>query len=404
MYKNLDNSIVSLKNQSVSLRLSGLVFALIIGLNTIAVPVSGIVFMGTRLIQALELIVVGYLFHLNIHQLKLKYGGLNTSIIHIWWGLLFALTFFQAETTSFTIIYQWITIWMIITIFNLADNDDKIYLYKLIATILSILIYANTILFFIFPDGLWEDTNWVGTGDIKRYLFGNYNQTGMVCLLGIVARGICVLHTGEGYKKLYFLLIVSIITVAMMGSMTSTISLIIVMLYMLFRKLIGNRMLRLIVFSSIMIYVLFFFVFVWSGSEVGGVLSRFIEEVLNKDTTFSGRSFIWKEATDMVSEHFLFGYGSRDPEWMMDKIGGSGPHNLWILMLLEGGICLCSTFILLIVSLIFSILRHLGKESRIGLICLCAMLLMSLFETYNIICIFMLIIMVHNTLLLPSQE
>ena len=89
---------------------------------------------------------------------------------------------------------------------------------------------------------------------------------------------------------------------------------------------------------------------------------------------------------------------------MMEKIGGSGPHNFWILNLLQGGLLLCGIFVMIVLESIINTFRNSTTKSRWALACLCIMMLMSLFETYNIICIFMVIIMLHFTLKIPDEK
>ena len=200
------------RHTSVNFLLSGFLIALIVGLNVISVPSSGLVFLITRAIQAFQLLVVVCFVHLHFKTLSVAIPERPIRLIHYWWASLFILTLL-ADTIHFTIIYQWLTLWLLIMVFRLTNDANKIVLIEFIATLLSLLIYANAFLFLIFPDGLWTDTEWVGTGDPRRHLFGNYNQTGMVCLLGIISRGITVIHHQRGYWRLLLLLAVSVATV-----------------------------------------------------------------------------------------------------------------------------------------------------------------------------------------------
>lgn len=393
------------RRTSVNFLLSGLLIALIVGLNVIAVPSSGLVFLLTRAIQAFQLLVVGLFVHRNVKTLRIAIPERPVRLIYYWWATLFILTLFAGKI-NFTIINQWITIWLLIMIFRLTDDTEKIDLIDFIANILSILIYANALLFLLFPDGLWIDTEWVGTGDPRRHLFGNYNQTGMVCLLGIMSRGITVIHHQRGYWRLLLLLAVSVATVYGMGSMTSMVGLVAITIYFLLRKLVSPLLYTVGLTIYLLLYILFFYIIVWQGFEIDNLkfATQFIENTLQKDTSFTERIYLWEEASYLIQNSMWFGYGVQSPEWMMEKIGGSGPHNFWILNLLQGGIVLCGIFVAIVLENIIRTLKNSTQKSRWALACLCIMMLMSLFETYNIICIFMVIIMLHFTLKIPEEQ
>lgn len=395
-----------MQHKSISFFLSGFVLSLIICSNAIAVPSSGLVYLIMRAIQAFQLLVVAYFVHLNFQTLHVAIPERPIRLIHIWWGSLFVLTFLQASSIQFTIIYQWLTIWLLIMVFQLTNDEDKIVLVDIIATILSLLIYTNGLLFLIFPDGLWTDNDWVGTGDPRRHLFGNYNQTGMICLLGIMARGITVFHRQRGYLRLVLLLAVSITTVYGMGSMTSTVGMAAIAIYFLLHKLASPSIYAIGLFIFLLLYTLFFYMIVWQGFEIDNLkfATQFIEDALQKDTSFTERIYLWEEASRFIKDNPWFGYGVQDPEWMMERIGGSGPHNFWILNLLQGGAWLCGIFVMIFITNIMNTFRHSTIISRWALACMCALMLMSLFETYNIVCIFLVPIMLHFALKIPEQQ
>lgn len=392
--------------QSISFLLSGFVFALIIGSNAIAVPSSGVVFILMRAIQAFQVLVVAYFAHLTFRSMSVAVPERLLRLVHLWWASLCIITLTQAISVNFTVIYQWLTVWLFIMVFRLTKDEDKIILIEIIAGILSLLIYANTFLYILFPDGLWIDNDWVGTGDPRRHLFGNYNQTGMICLMGIMAKGMCVMYRQKGYLRLMILLAVSIATVYDMGSMTSTVGLVAIAIYFLLHKVTKPTIYTIGLSIFLILYLLFFYIIVWQGFEIDNLkyATKFIENALQKDTSFTNRISLWEEAKYFIEDNIWFGYGVKDPTWMMEKIGGSGPHNFWILNLLQGGLLLCGIFVMIVLESIINTFRNSTTKSRWALACLCIMMLMSLFETYNIICIFMVIIMLHFTLKIPDEK
>ena len=147
----------------------------------------------------------------------------------------------------------------------------------------------------------------------------------------------------------------------------------------------------------VIIYLLFFTFIIWNGYSIDDLSSvaRFIEEVLSKNTTFTNRTTIWFNAVSKIKESPLIGWGVQNTEWNDTYLGGSGPHNLWLMLLLQGGYCLCISFVAIVIYVIKHALRETNKVTTISIIGLCICFTMSLFEVYNIVQIFLLIQLVY---------
>lgn len=70
--------------------------------------------------------------------------------------------------------------------------------------------------------------------------------------------------------------------------------------------------------------------------------ATFIQNVLKRNTTLSGRTDIWSEGMAMFYHSPIFGYGTRDKGYIID---GNYGHNFCLDLLLEGGILLLLAFI-----------------------------------------------------------
>jgi hypothetical protein len=101
------------------------------------------------------------------------------------------------------------------------------------------------------------------------------------------------------------------------------------------------------------------------------------------------------DAVEMIKESPWIGYGIQDVEWNDMYIGAAGPHNIWLMLLLHGGIALCFGFI----SITYFVVKHTLKTpstiTTLSIISLCILLLMSLFEAYNIAQIFLLLQLIY---------
>lgn len=370
------------------------VYAVLLCPFIIATPKSGFSYLIARLLQLLSIVIWVVLHLRNVRPIR-KENQLFVYTMHLWWMALIAITFICVPTLQFTQINYWITIWNILLMAELYWNKDfGRHLYAL-TLLFSFLVYLSAVLYVLFPDGLWVEEDWVGAGDKERFLFGNYNQTGVISLMALLICGVYSLQTKRGYLNMLLLSVVSIATVIAMGSMTSTVGLVLVTAYFFLHRLIKHPMIWIGAF--LLIYVLFFVVIVWQGNDIQNwpIMAVFVENVLGKDSTFTMRIYLWIESIAMIQSSPWIGYGAQTVDWMVDQIGGSGPHNLWLMVLLRGGIVLCAGTIVLFATIFSKAMKHRSARSAFSAVCICVTLVMSLFESYHFVCIFTILIVAY---------
>ena len=379
---------------SFSWNLLGL-YALLICPFIIAYPQnSSIFYMLSRGMQLLCVTIWLTLQFYNNLRISLE-NKIFVYSVHAWWIFLICNTFMQVPTRQFTLIYYWITIWNILLIAKLYMTRDFVrHLYH-VGILFSFLVYLNVILYVLFPDGLWVDTEWLGNGDKTRYLFGNYNQTGIVGLIALLIWGAYTFLTGRGYKNMFWLMVCNLGVVAIMGSMTSTVGILIICLYFLLHKRIKHPFRWVSIFFTL--YILFFVIIVWQGKNLQEwpLLTDFVVNVLHKNITFTHRTYLWFSSVKLIMDSPIIGYGARDVEWMIKAIGGSGPHNIWLLMLLEGGLVSFTLLVNMFVVIFRSLRKRHDVVGSYVAVCISVLLLMSLFETYNTICFFFILIIAY---------
>ena len=371
-----------------------LLYFLMMTLTFIVTKKSGLAYAATRGIQIIECMFFGVLLMTNLKQgFRLEKYNI---IINAWWLFYTILAYMDiSHLVGLTPIFRWLNIIIFLLLgscywkYNFQDS------LKYISYAFSFLIYLNAILLILYPDGLWIDTEWIGGGNATRYLFGNYNQMGFVCLLGITVQALYTFSTRKGKFNLFLLTIISIASVIFVGSMTSAVGLILFGIYMVFNKIV--RYPKFFLGFFIVCYIMFFIFIIWHGNSIEEVslATKFIEGTLSKDTSFSSRTEIWENAVEMIKESPWIGYGIQDVEWNDMYIGAAGPHNIWLMLLLHGGIALCFGFI----SITYFVVKHTLKTpstiTTLSIISICILLLMSLFEAYNIAQIFLLLQLIY---------
>jgi O-antigen ligase len=379
-----------------------LIYLIMIGFTFISMPKNEMTFLVSRAIQAIELLFFAALIiQFSKHPQKPCSFNIWTNL---WWLIYTLFTYFFATGMGLTPMFKWMNVMIFLLLGSCYWRDNFQDSLRHIAKAFSILIYLNAILLILYPRGLWIDTEWVGRGDPTRYLFGNYNQIGFVCLLGITAHAMYTLATKEKMKKLIFLIIVSLWSVLTVGSMTSAVGLSILAMYVVLHKHIKRPQLWLCIF--LIFYIGFFITFIWLGNSIQEIhlITSFVEGTLSKDSSFSGRTDIWNNAVELIQQSPWIGYGVQNVEWNDQHLEGSGAHNMLLTLLLQGGLFLTSIFIFIVLLSVTRAYKARHKATTLGIVSLCILFLMSLFEAYYIQQVFLLLQFVfYSSLISPDQ-
>lgn len=374
---------------------------LIIGVTLISFPTNDMTYMLVRFVQVLDLLIFALLILPNIKQ-AISFDKLNL-FVTLWWIVYLINTLLHPTDVGVTPIFTWLNVAIFLLIGKKYWAEDMRSSLKILSIIFSLLIYINAILLILFPEGLWIDPEWVGRGNPTRYLFGNQNQTGLVCLLAITTQCMYTFAYGKGHFNLVLLLIISLSSVLFLGSMTSAIGMFLITTYIVFNRLFKNPKVLLIIFT--ILYVCIFLLLIWYGNDIEQVkwATTFIEGTLSKDTTFSKRTVIWANAVELIRESPVLGYGIQSIEWNDDYLEGSGAHNLWVMLLLNGGMVACFAFIFITIFAIREALSVRSRITTVSVMALCVLFVMSFFEAYNIIYIFLFLQIVYYSSSIPLQ-
>ena len=377
------------------------IYLLIIGVTLIAFPTNGLTVMLVRCVQALELLVLGILVLPKIQQV-IKFDKFNLMVIG-WWIFYVINTFLHPSDVGITPVFTLMNVMIFLLLGTKYWTQDMRSSLKGLVYIFSALVYINAVLLILYPEGLWEDPNWVDRGNPTRYLFGNQNQTGFVCFLAIATQCIYTFAYKKGYFNLILLTIISLVSVLFLGSMTSAIGIFLMMAYMLCNRLFKYPKGWLIAFA--VIYTLTFTFIVWYGNDIEQIkwATAFVEDTLSKDTTFSKRTVIWANAVDWIKESPLVGYGIQNAEWNDNHLEGSGAHNLLVMMLLNGGFVFCLSFLYIVIYAVREALTVHSKATTAAVMSLCVLLVMAFFETYSIIYFFLYLQIIYYSASIPKQ-
>lgn len=178
--------------------------------------------------------------------------------------------------------------------------DSPIALIKGLMIDYEIAIYSNVLsIIKYFPNNLGG----------RNYYFLEYYTA--LCLWLIPALGVAILymHLNKKYVRGLSLIITIFITTILIKAATTIMAFVaifgVIIIGLIFKR---SRILSLRLYSMVILLASSFIIFVFSGGRFP-LIDRFIENVLHRDVTFTGRTEIWGVAIEQIYERPIFGYG-----------------------------------------------------------------------------------------------
>ena len=112
-------------------------------------------------------------------------------------------------------------------------------------------------------------------------------------------------------------------------------------------------------------------------------LRNIIQDVLHKDITFSGRTYIWEMCIKMIARHPLAGYGNFDSGWIIKWNGiMRNAHNLFFDILIQGGIILLAGYLVFLLMVFITASDKENKKSQLMLVLLFCLFVVMLCESF----------------------
>ena len=133
--------------------------------------------------------------------------------------------------------------------------------------------------------------------------------------------------------------------------------------------------------TLLLAYVFCMFLIVYAG--LIPPLAHVIQEVLHKDLTFSGRTYIWEMCLGMISRHPIIGYGNFNNGWIIMWHGiNRNAHNLFFDILIQGGIVLLLGYLTMVFTVLKTISGNKDKKSGLLLVLLFCLFVVMLCESF----------------------
>lgn len=251
---------------------------------------------------------------------------------------------------------RWFVYWLPSAIMALLVASTCRHYYRELLTavllVTAVLEIANFITVLLFPEGVWT-TERVGDGN---YFFDHRNNAYKL-LIPMITCSVLLDRLGERRltARTAFFVALSFAQVTLGPSATSLLALgvfaffLLVVQWKLARGFVnGLTMLVASISASALVVVM----------RVQDMFGFFVEGVLHKSLTFTGRTFIWDRVFELFSgiRHSLFGYGvSGYKELILAGQSYSHAHNEFLDVWLNGGLISLVVLVCLLVVVAFAL-------------------------------------------------
>lgn len=258
--------------------------------------------------------------------------------------------------SCFSSIIQYTSIFLII---RLWVSYDSTLIYRIALPIMKTLVILNAFTIALFPNGLYRVVRVTGWNSRECWLLGLRNGEPFWIIF------LCMLlfmdyerkqHNIKSAVELAIFISISVWSLAKIKGGGATLAGVFILTYLLARNLIRKfnfqkiyPLLQMLFFGIFVVFQLQTFMF--EGIEK-------IVSLLNRDVTFTGRTYVWKKVLFWIHKSLIIGWGIEYDEVIMKKISVLGDtafvkcHNTYLDMLYSGGILMFIAYVLLIVIMI----------------------------------------------------
>lgn len=245
------------------------------------------------------------------------------------------------------------------------DSTINIMFFILITFVL--IDFASIVLF---PNGLYQTeqiwNEWSSSQE-AFWIYGNKNNRIYWYVLLSIITWLRYIFNNKSKVMVLITSGISIVAMMLVKSSTATIVAILVsvgVFYLTYKKQTNLNMNSygiLVIYVCIMVLILL-------GST--SLLKPFVEGVLHKDMTFTGRSTAWERVLLLIASKPVFGWGVIDSETatgLLKSIAFVNPHNQLLNCLWQGGIILVFILSLIMTTTAFNIAKTPNRPERTGI-------------------------------------
>lgn len=237
--------------------------------------------------------------------------------------------------------------------------DDIENLLKGLIINYELLIYLNFVTIILFRD----TKGYEGC----HYLLGYYNSM-MVYAYPAIAVATLYMQRLKKYVRPLILILISSLTILLgrgstaLGALIGTI--VCAAFYSLLKKTkIDEKWIIVFLIAAVVLFNIFI-LFVYSGGRFT-LIDVFIEKILHRETSFTGRTIIWEAAIELISQKPILGHGCFTSVVCSNGFVASQAHNNYLNILVVSGIVGFVLFMLFIYETIKELIKAKSSLSKV---------------------------------------
>lgn len=274
-------------------------------------------------------------------------------------------------------------------------NKNSLLTLHSLNLLFEVMVYLNLLTILIYPNGMYISST---TGYYENWLLGYDNLHIFTIILAIT---FSVLYSYRKDDKINLrsklCILICMLSIFIRWSGTAVIATSLILIYLVFPKLI-NKFPIFNIKSYFIAYIITFFGIVIL--RVQNKISYFIVNILNKDITFTGRTFIWDYIINYIKAKPLLGYGIELSSYRYNKSyiwRSYHAHNEFLEIFYTGGIALFTVFMIILFNVIKKLYTNRNyKEVKFLSWIFLSVFVITLTEVYTISLFFLLIIVSMN--------
>lgn len=266
-------------------------------------------------------------------------------------------------------------------------NHTKEYLTAL-AIILNFLMIINFITIILYPNGMYINA----TKYKQNWILGYKNSHILYLLPCVVVNFVLAFKNKQNLDlKSYVIFAICFISILLVNSSTGIVGMMIILLYIIFRKF-ADRIKLINSYSSLFIYLVSFVSIMIL--KIQNLFKFLIVDVLKKDLTFTGRTYIWDSVLKSIKTKPLLGYGN--VTYQYNKYIFT-THNTILDILYKSGVLGLVTYIIILFETSKTLyINRDDKTSKFLSVVLLAYFVIMLTEAYNISYYFFILVICSN--------
>lgn len=287
---------------------------------------------------------------------KIRLSKFTISVLLFYAYMVFVC--FYKNVSKSDAINNFIYVFGIILIMEVFQKHMKTYIY-ILGCIIGFLIFINVLTVFLFPGGMYVNAR----GDEGNWVLGYYNVHIFEILPWLIIFFICSLRK-NGKLEWSAILVgaICLIGIFVAGSKTSSIALLAFLVAIVISLKIGKISLPGVAVVFVVSMIISYLIVIL---QIQTYFADFIQNVLHRDLTFTGRTVIWDAALEAFFDSPLFGNGMlvympASSDWTTTQA-----HNAFLNILANGGIIGLVLFVLMfaiVAQKMFRMEKHPYKE------------------------------------------